>query len=185
MEYQDATADGTQVLFTTRVRADSADDTDDELPDIYRRAGGETTLVTPDSGRRRVDFVGSRRVRHLGRRERASTSSTDGGPRGRRRGRHCEDFYELSGDDVRLLTPGTALTEFDAMRYEGRTSGGTHIYFTTAGVGSYDADTDVERRRLRDDRRRADARSCRPGTEAAGRGFRGRLRRRHERRLDA
>ena len=53
-----------------------------------------------------------------------------------------EDFYELSGDDVRLLTPGTALTEFNAMRYEGRTSGGTHIYFTTPERLD-DADTDM------------------------------------------
>ncbi len=137
VDFEGSSADGSQVFFSSRI-AFTDDDTDDSR-DLFRRTGGQTTLVTPDAvvdaefvqlGVFDVSADGSRI--YIVTTEGLVAADEDG----------LEDFYELSGDDVRLLTPGTALTEFDAMRWEGRTSGGTHIYFTTPERLD-DADTDV------------------------------------------
>ena len=138
VDYEGSSADGSQVLFSTRIVL--TDDDTDDARDLYRRAGGETTLVTPDPAVGDGEFVelGVFDVSPDG--SRIYIVTTEGLVAADEDG--LEDFYELSGDDVRLLTPGTALTEFDAMRYEGRTSDGTHIYFTTPERLD-DADTDV------------------------------------------
>ena len=137
MDYEDATPDGTQVFFNTRL-ALTADDTDEDR-DVYRRAGGETTLVTPDPVVDDGTFVevGVYDVSADG--TRVYINTTVGLVTGDDDG--VTDFYVLTDGEPTLLTPGTGYGG-EELAYEGRTGGGARVYFSTP-ERLVDADTDA------------------------------------------
>ena len=141
-----ASSDGTRVFFTTSESLDPVADTDGGRTDVYERSGGVTTLVSgdADSGAYNADFNGASsdgtRVFFTTAEPLDPVADTDA----------QFDVYERSGG-VTTLVSGDADGAFDAT-FNGASSDGTRVFFTTAEpldpVADTDAQSDVYMRRL-------------------------------------
>lgn len=132
--YAGSAAGGSAVFFETAERLSAADT--DTANDVYERAGGSTTLISPGSANIPAIFDG------------ASSDGTTvvfstreplgGGDSGEKL-----DVYERSGATTTLLTPGSP--EFDAS-FAGMSSDASKVFYTTSqplSVADLDTNPDI------------------------------------------
>ncbi len=121
--YSGSTPDGSQVFFTTDEQLVPADQ--DNGIDIYMRAGGATTLISPGTGDGQVDFeaVNADATRVIiFTADPLTSDDTD----------NALDLYEWHSGTISLLSDGRAADdpEQDAS-YQGATPDLAHVYFST------------------------------------------------------
>ena len=138
-----ASPDGSRVVFTTSEGL-APEDTDGHA-DIYQRAGGATTLLTPGTARD-VTFAGqSKDGTHLFFTTDESLVPEDGDTcydvrdaSGTTRARDCVDVYERANGATTLVSAGTSS---DDARFVGSSADGRHVFFiTNASLDPRDSD---------------------------------------------
>jgi Ca2+-binding RTX toxin-like protein len=134
--FEGASADGARIFFNTSERLVNTDT--DFFPDVYERAGGQTTLISigPSSGGIGDLFADLVRVSQDGTRaffitnERLVTGDGDTSP----------DVYERSGGQTTLVSTG--LPSPLPVIFVGASADGTRVFFSTeAKLVSADTDT--------------------------------------------
>jgi hypothetical protein len=137
VNFEDTSADGTQVFFETPENIAGTGDTDGAI-DVYQASGGAITLLSGNGGATDANYRGASadgtRVFFHSTENIPGTGDTDG----------ADDVYRATGGVITLLSGNGAATEVE---YGGASADGTRVFFQTAenipGAGDTDGVQDV------------------------------------------